>query len=65
MGVCLLEVPTIQDDGVVNVFWVQKYLSLATSLEIEEGSSDLGRTLEHFGLEGRQLESGPTFGNST
>ena len=44
MGVCLLEVPTILDDGVVNVFWVQRKLSLEIFLVFLEGSSDLGGT---------------------
>ena len=45
MGVCLLEVPTVHDDGVANVFWAQRYLNLSLVLEIlEKGSSEIGRT---------------------
>ncbi len=45
MGVCLLEVPTVQD-GVVNVFWVQRNLTLEIFSVFWKGTSDLGGTLD-------------------
>ena len=47
MAVCLLEVPTVQDDGVVSVFWVQRFLELKATLEFLEK--------DHQTLEGRHL----------
>ena len=56
MGMCLLEVPTIQDDGVVHVFWVQRFLDQNSTLEILGKVHQALEGLEQFGLGGRHLD---------
>ncbi len=65
MGVCLIEVPTVQSGGVVNVFWVQKGLNFGEFLVFWK-RTQLKRNFGHFFiLEGRQLELGSSMENST